>query len=78
MTQIPEEKIQLEIETLGIKAVAQSLSISRPTILRWIHAGKVKGFFRIGHKWLIRKVDFDSFINQKIIHSSKEPYEPKS
>ncbi len=78
MNQLPDVKIQSEneIETLGIKDVAQSLGVSKATVLRWIRAGKVDGFFRIGSKWLIRKAAFESLIDQKIINS-KQIYEPK-
>lgn len=56
---------------LGVKAVAQSLGVSKATVLRWVRAHKLDGFFRIGHKWLIRKSDLENLINQKIINSSK-------
>ena len=61
-----------ESETITIKGVAKSLGISRATILRWIRAKKIEGFFRIGHKWLIRKSDFESFINHKVGESSNK------
>lgn len=74
MNQLPEEANILiassEIETLDVKAVTKSLGVSRATILRWIRAGKLEGFFRIGSKWLIRKSDFDDFINKKIKNES--------
>lgn len=54
------------VETLDVAAVTKSLGVSRATVLRWIRAGKLEGFFRIGSKWLIRKVDFDALINNKI------------
>ncbi len=54
------------LETLDVKSVTKCLGVSRATVLRWIRAGKLEGFFRIGSKWLIRKVDFDNFINGKI------------
>ena len=54
------------VETLDVKAVTKSLGVSRATVLRWIRAQKIEGFFRIGSKWLIRKTDFDNFINKKI------------
>jgi len=70
MNQLPEESDNLiassEVETLGVKAVSKSLGVSRATVLRWIRANKIEGFFQIGTKWLIRKVDFESFINRKI------------
>lgn len=80
MNQSPDAKIESVDETamLGIKAVAQALGVSRATVLRWVRAGKIDGFFRIGHKWLIRKSDFNSSINQRIIKSSKQSYESKS
>jgi excisionase family DNA binding protein len=55
-----------EVETLDVAAVTKSLGVSRVTILRWIRAGKLEGFFRIGSKWLVRKSDFENFINKKI------------
>ncbi|MBI5072150.1 helix-turn-helix domain-containing protein [Candidatus Falkowbacteria bacterium] len=55
-----------EVETLDVAAVTKSLGVSRVTVLRWIRAGKLEGFFRIGSKWLIRKADFDNLINKKI------------
>lgn len=55
-----------EVETFDVAAVTKSLGVSRATVLRWIRAGKLEGFFRIGSKWLIRRVDFDAFINKKI------------
>ncbi len=55
-----------EVETIGVSAVSKSLGVSRATVLRWIQAKKIDGFFRIGSKWLIRKIDFDTFINKKI------------
>lgn len=54
------------VEMLDVTSVTKSLGVSRATVLRWISAGKLEGFFRIGSKWLIRKVDFDAFINKKI------------
>jgi excisionase family DNA binding protein len=73
MNQIPGAKIQPNSEnsTLSLKDVAMSLGVSKATVLRWIQARKLEGFFRIGHKWLMRKVDFDNLINQKIINSNK-------
>lgn len=53
-------------QTLDVAAVAKMLGVSRATILRWIRAQKIDGFFRIGSKWLIRKDDFDNFISKKI------------
>ena len=66
----PEESNNLiassVVEMLDVKAVTKSLGVSRATVLRWIRAQKIEGFFRIGSKWLIRKTDFDNFINKKI------------
>lgn len=55
-----------EVEMLDVSSVSKSLGVSRATVLRWIDGKKLEGFFRIGSKWLIRKVDFDAFINKKI------------
>lgn len=74
MNQLPEKPNILiassEIEMLDVKAVTKSLGVSRATVLRWIRAGKLEGFFRIGSKWLIRRTDFDRFINKKINNES--------
>ena len=51
---------------LTIKEVANLLQMSEATVLRWLSAKKIEGFFRIGRKWLIRKSDFEKFINQKV------------
>ena len=51
---------------LTVKEVANSLQMSEATVLRWLRAKKIDGFFRIGRKWLIRKSDFEKFINQKV------------
>lgn len=56
-----------EPETLNVSAVAKSLGVSRATVLRWIQARKLEGFFQIGKKWLIQKADLDTFINNKKI-----------
>ena len=53
-------------QTLDVAAVSKQLGVSRATMLRWIRANKIEGFFRIGSKWLIRKTDFDNFITRKI------------
>jgi len=67
-TQSPGQSSSVQNDTnhLGIKEVAISLKVSEGTILRWIDAGKLNGFFRIGRKWLIRKADFELLINQKV------------
>ena len=70
MNQPPEDSYNLIAssgsEIIGVKGASQSLGVSRATLLRWIKAKKIEGFFRIGSKWLIRKTDFDDFINKKI------------
>lgn len=53
-------------DMLTVKEVANSLQMSEATVLRWLRAKKIDGFFRIGRKWLIRKSDFEKFINQKV------------
>ncbi len=59
-------KATSEVLTLDVAAVSKMLGVSRATVLRWIRAQKIDGFFRIGSKWLIRKNDFDNFISRKI------------
>ncbi len=55
-----------ESDYLGVKEVAIALKASEVTVLRWVRAGKLDGFFRIGRKWLVRRSSLDSFINQKV------------
>ena len=55
-----------EVETIGVTAVSKTLGVSRATVLRWARSKKIDGFFRIEKKWLIRKNDFNAFINKKI------------
>mgnify|MGYP001559738419 CR=1 FL=1 len=62
---------QNDTDHLGIKEVAASLKVSEGTVLRWIDAGKLNGFFRIGRKWLIRKADFEQLINQRVVESKE-------
>lgn len=62
-----ENKNQLSEATFTVNEVAGMLNISNATLLRWLKAEKVPGFFRIGRKWLIRKVDLEKFISRKII-----------
>lgn len=52
--------------TISVSAVAADLGVSRATVLRWIRAEKIQGFFRIGTKWLIRREDYEHFINRQI------------
>lgn len=52
--------------TLSVSSVAADLGVSRATVLRWIRAEKIQGFFRIGTKWLIRREDYEHFINRQI------------
>lgn len=61
-----------EIGTLSAKEAARALGVSRATLLRWVRAKKIEGFFRIDTKWLIRKSDFERFINAKVAESEKE------
>lgn len=68
LMQKPEPNVNERNENnyLGVKDVADELGVSKATVLRWLQAGKLDSFFRIGRKWLVRKVDFDKFINSKV------------
>lgn len=74
ITQKPEARKDKPNENnyLGIKDVAKDLGVSKATILRWLQSGKLDGFFHIGRKWLIRKVDFEKFINLKVESESNK------
>jgi len=60
-----------ETETLDVRSVAKLLGVSRATVLRWIQARKLEGFFQIGKKWLVKKADFEDFINDKKVSSKQ-------
>lgn len=56
--------------TYTTSEVAKMLNISDATMLRWLKADKIPGFFRIGRRWLIRKSDLEAFINNQVIKTS--------
>jgi excisionase family DNA binding protein len=55
-----------ETPTLSITDVANDLGVSRATVLRWVRAGKLQRFFRIGKKFLVRREDYEQFIKGRI------------
>ena len=61
-----EIKNELPEATFTVGEVAKMLNISEATMLRWLKAEKIPGFFRIGRRWLIRKSDLETFINGQI------------
>ncbi|MEJ0053152.1 MAG: helix-turn-helix domain-containing protein [bacterium] len=54
---------EIQSKTINVSEVAADLNVSRATVLRWIEAGKIPGFFRIGNKWLIRREEYEAFIS---------------
>ena len=52
--------------TFTTSEVAELLRISDATMLRWLKAEKIPGFFRIGRRWLIRKSDYEAFISKRV------------
>ncbi len=73
MTQKPEPNVDKQNENnyFSVRNVADELGVSKATVLRWLQAGKLDGFFRIGRKYLIRKSDFEKFINLKVAETEK-------
>ncbi|MEN9582545.1 MAG: Helix-turn-helix domain [Candidatus Parcubacteria bacterium] len=61
-----EIKKELPEATFTTNEVAKMLNIADATVLRWLKVEKIPGFFRIGHKWLIRKSDFEAFISKRV------------
>ncbi len=57
---------QLPESTFTVEEVSKMLNISEATLLRWLKADKIPGFFRIGRRWLIRKSDLEVFINNQV------------
>jgi excisionase family DNA binding protein len=74
LTQKPGLNVDKQNENnyFSVRDVADELGVSKATILRWLQAGKLDGFFRIGRKYLIRKSDFEKFINLKVEAETKE------
>ncbi len=64
-----DESIEVTYTT---SEVAKMLNISDATMLRWLKAEKIPGFFRIGRRWLIRKSDLEAFISAQV---TKKPYD---
>lgn len=73
LTQKPEPSVDKQNENnyFSVRDVADELGVSKATVLRWLQSGKLDGFFRIGRKYLIRKSDFEKFINLKVAESEK-------
>lgn len=45
----------------------EAFHVTRPTILRWIHKGRLRGCKFIGNKWLIPEHSINRFLNSKFI-----------
>jgi excisionase family DNA binding protein len=61
-----EIKKELPDATFTIGEVASMLRISDATLLRWLKAEKIPGFFRVGRRWLIRKSDYEAYISKQV------------
>ncbi len=51
---------------LTIKEVAEALRISEATLLRWIKAEKIKGFYRMGRRWIAIESELEEYISKQI------------
>jgi excisionase family DNA binding protein len=47
-----------------VQEVADLLNLSNLTIRRHIQAGKIPGFYKIGRKWRLDKIDYEKFIKE--------------
>lgn len=57
-----------ELEThpeahVSLEAVAEYLTLTRKTIVKFVHAGTLPAF-RFGHAWRVRTTDFRAFVEQ--------------
>jgi len=57
---------ELPDATFTISEVAKMLRISDATLLRWLKVEKIPGFFRVGRRRLIRKSDYEAYINKQV------------
>ncbi|ADU21633.1 helix-turn-helix transcriptional regulator [Ruminococcus albus] len=59
--------MNLSDELLTVKETCKLLKISRPTLLRLIKSGEIKGF-KIGKRvWKIQRSEVYNYINQKVL-----------
>jgi excisionase family DNA binding protein len=59
--------MDLSDELLTVKETCKLLKISRPTLLRLIKSGEIKGF-KIGKRvWKIQRSEVYNYINQKVL-----------
>lgn len=59
--------MNLSDELLTINETCKLLKISRPTLLRLIKSGEIKGF-KIGKRvWKIQRSEVYNYINQKVL-----------
>lgn len=59
--------MNLSDELLTVNETCKLLKISRPTLLRLIKSGEIKGF-KIGKRvWKIQRSEVYNYINQKVL-----------
>lgn len=59
--------MDLSDELLTVNETCKLLKISRPTLLRLIKSGEIKGF-KIGKRvWKIQRSEVYNYINQKVL-----------
>lgn len=59
--------MNLSDELLTVKETCKLLKISRPTLLRLIKSGEIKGF-KIGKRvWKIQRSEVYNYINHKVL-----------
>ena len=59
--------MNLSDELLTVKETCKLLKISRPTLLRLIKSGEIKGF-KIGKRvWKIQRSEVYNYISQKVL-----------
>ena len=52
-------------EILTVREVAEYLKLSRTTIWRWCHAGKLQAF-KVGRSWRIHRSEVEKIVGQNL------------
>ncbi len=52
-------------EILTVREVAECLKLSRTTIWRWCHEGKLQAF-KVGRGWRIHRSELEKIVGQKL------------
>lgn len=64
-------------EILTVREVAEYLKLSRTTVWRWCHAGKLKAF-KVGRGWRIHRAEVGKIVGQNSMATHRADKEEES